>query len=190
MNPTRLTAARHRAVAVATVAQEMATQTERRNATRRAILDAAVDAYIADDISVALERIAVDAGVTKSTIHYHFGSRDGLWRSVAEYVFGRIEARFARLPDDVDVSTWVRMVLAEQATPRGRLLFAINDELARTGDLIDADPFPYLALRLGEFGIDAPPAVIAAAMIQYGRQLAFGAITDIDDVMADLAEVL
>ena len=60
------------------------------------------------------------------------------------------------------------------------------------GELDDIDPFPYLTLRLREFDVAAPPTVIAAAMLQYARQLAFGntAGGDLDDVMADLDGLL
>ncbi len=164
----------------------MATQTERRNATRRAILDAAIASFTTGDLSASMESIATDAGVTKGSIHYHFGSRHGLLRAVAEFVVGRLESRLAASDAAADVRSWVRAVLAEQATSTGAMLYAIHDELARTGQLTGADPFPYFTLRLTEFAIPSPPAVIAAAMIQYGRQLAFGTSLSIDDVMADL----
>lgn len=170
----------------------MATQTERRNATQRAILDAAVSAFTTEDLSVSMESIANDAGVTKGSIHYHFGSRSGLLRSVAEFTIAKLEHRIAKTAQEGDVRTWVRAVLVEQATPTGRMLFAINDELAGSGELEDVDPFPYITLRLAEFEIPSPPPVIAAAIIQYGRQLAFGntSASDIDDVMADLNKLL
>ena len=141
---------------------------------------------------MSLDTIATTAGVTKGTILYHFGSRAGLLRAVAERALGRFEARLAREVESVDARTWVRRVLAEQATPTGRMLFAINDELAPTGELVDVDPFPYLAMRLRELEVVAPPTVIAAAMLQYGRQLAFGhpAGGTLDDAMADLDGLL
>ena len=104
----------------------------------------------------------------------------------------RLERRLAQDLDEIDVRTWVRTVLAAQMTPRGRMLFAINDELALIGELDDIDPFPYLTLRLREFDVSAPPTVIAAAMLQYARQLAFGntAGGDLDDFVADLDGLL
>lgn len=138
-----------------------------------------------------MESIATAAGVTKGSIHYHFGSRTGLLQAVAEYTIGQLEQRIARSADS-GVEAWVRAVLTEQATPKGRMLFTINDELAGSGELADVDPFPYFTLRLAEFEIPSPPPVVAAALIQYGRQLAFGntSADDIDNVMADLKKVL
>lgn len=170
----------------------MPTQSERRDATKKAIIDAATRAYEGGDLSVSLEVIGADAGVTKGSIFYHFGSRAGLLRAVALVTLARLERRLAQDLGEIDLRTWVRMVLAEQMTPRGRMLFAINDELALIGELGDIDPFPYLTLRLREFDVSAPPTVIAAAMLQYARQLAFGnaAGGDLDDVMADLDGLL
>lgn len=170
----------------------MATQTERRDATRRAILDAAIRKFTKTGLSVSMEAIAADAEVTKGSIHYHFGSRVGLLRAVAEFTIAALEVRIAKTAEQADVREWVRAVLTAQATPKGRMLFAINDELAGSGELDDVDPFPYITLRLAEFDIPAPPPVIAAAIIQYGRQLAFGntSAADIDDVMANLDSML
>lgn len=170
----------------------MATQVERRNATRSAILHASIDAFEGGDLSASLESIAASAGVTKGSIHYHFASRIGLLEAVASHAFTEIEKRIAARADVVDVRTWVRDVLEYQVSPRGRMLYAIADELARSGSLVGSDPFPYISLRLTEFDIAAPPTVVAAALIQYGRQLAYGSTpaTEIDDVMADLEALL
>ena len=52
-------------------------------ATRAAILEAAEEIFIAKGPgSTALSEIARQAGVTKSLIHHHFGSKEGLWREV------------------------------------------------------------------------------------------------------------
>jgi len=170
----------------------MATQLERRAATRGAILQASIDAFEGGDLSASLESIAASAGVTKGSIHYHFGSRTGLLEAVATHTFTEIEKRIAARADVVDVATWVREVLEDQVSPRGRMLFTIADELARCGSLIGVDPFPYVSLRLTEFEIAAPPPVVAAAIIQYGRQLAFGSTPPeaIGGIMADLASLL
>lgn len=169
----------------------MATQLERRAATRSAILQASIEAFEGGDVSASLEAIAAAAGVTKGSIHYHFGSRTGLLEAVATHAFTEIEKRIAARAGTVDVATWVREVLEVQISPTGRMLYTIADELARAGSLVGSDPFPYISLRLSEFDIAAPPTVIAAALIQYGRHLAFGSSPPeaIDGIMADLAEL-
>jgi TetR/AcrR family transcriptional regulator len=52
-------------------------------ATRIAILDAAEEVFLKKGFSgTATSEIAERAGVTKSLIHHHFGSKEGLWRDV------------------------------------------------------------------------------------------------------------
>jgi TetR/AcrR family transcriptional regulator len=52
-------------------------------ATRHAILDAAEAVFLSKGFGqAALSEVAERAGVTKSLIHHHFGSKDGLWLEV------------------------------------------------------------------------------------------------------------
>lgn len=52
-------------------------------ATRAAILDAAEEVFLAHGFSQATtSAIAERAGVTKSLLHHHFGSKEGLWSEV------------------------------------------------------------------------------------------------------------
>lgn len=52
-------------------------------ATRAAILDAAEEVFLAKGFAeTSTSEIARRAGVTKSLIHHHFGSKDGLWNEV------------------------------------------------------------------------------------------------------------
>ena len=52
-------------------------------ATRAAILDAAEEVFLAKGYgAAAMSEIADHAGVTKSLLHHHFGSKDGLWKEV------------------------------------------------------------------------------------------------------------
>ncbi len=57
-------------------------------ATRAAILDAAEDLFLAHGPSeVPTSRIAKLAGVTKSLIHHHFGSKEELWNEIKQRHF-------------------------------------------------------------------------------------------------------
>jgi len=61
----------------------MATKTRDPEATRAAILEAAEELFLANGFNgTALSEIADRAGVTKSLLHHHFGSKDGLWHEV------------------------------------------------------------------------------------------------------------
>lgn len=58
------------------------------DATRTALLDAAEAVFCEHGFSAATtSRIAAGAGVTKSLLHHHFGSKAGLWRAVVERRF-------------------------------------------------------------------------------------------------------
>ncbi len=172
----------------------MATQAERRTSTRGAIIEAAYAEFASRGApDVALDVIAVRAGVTKGSIHYHFTNRASLLGAVAEWVFEDIESRvaasaFANGADDVTPVSYVRALLLEQAGPVGRVLFTIGDELLRTGDIGDIDPFPYLCARLKRLGVDGEVTIVAATIVQFGRHLAFGQanVNEIDDMLSAL----
>lgn len=68
-------------------------------ATRAAILEAAEEVFLAKGFgNAATSEIARRAGVTKSLIHHHFGSKEGLWEEVKERRFrGYAEAQMAML---------------------------------------------------------------------------------------------
>jgi len=61
----------------------MTAKTRDPEATRAAILDAAEELFLAKGFNgTALSEIADRANVTKSLLHHHFGSKDGLWHEV------------------------------------------------------------------------------------------------------------
>lgn len=63
--------------------------------TRRAILEAAQRIFVDKGVgSTSMTDIAKAAGVTKSLIHHHFGSKDELWRAVKQASF---EQYFAQM---------------------------------------------------------------------------------------------
>jgi TetR/AcrR family transcriptional regulator len=56
--------------------------------TRARILDAATDLFVERGFSdVSMSRLAIAAGVTKSLIHHHFGSKEKLWEAVKDHAF-------------------------------------------------------------------------------------------------------
>ena len=59
-------------------------------ATRAAILEAAEELFLAaGPADTPMSRIARRAGVTKSLIHHHFGSKEGLWSEIKKRHFGK-----------------------------------------------------------------------------------------------------
>lgn len=58
--------------------------------TRARILEAAGELFVAHGFSsVTMSQLAKAAGVTKSLIHHHFGSKERLWEEVKERAFER-----------------------------------------------------------------------------------------------------
>ncbi len=56
---------------------------------KQAILDAALKAFARDGFDGAsLPKIADMAGIAHPLIHYHFGSKDNLWRETVDYALG------------------------------------------------------------------------------------------------------
>lgn len=176
----------------------MVTQTERRINTRSAIVEAAFNAYKkSGSTDIALEAIAKNAGVTKGSVHYHFKNRVGLIKEVAIWVFQNIEQADESEPPSKTKSkksigpavNYVQTLLRGAATPTGRVLYNVGDELARVGELKDVDPYRYLCVRLQSLGVTGSVGVLAAAITQMGRQLAYGLApaSEIDDMVASLS---
>lgn len=58
--------------------------------TRARIMEAAADLFVEHGFSaVTMSQLARAAGVTKSLIHHHFGSKERLWNAVKEHAFER-----------------------------------------------------------------------------------------------------
>lgn len=78
----------------------MTIRAEQREATRRRIVDAAVDAFAEHGFDGAGTRdIAGRAGVTQGLLTYHFDSKLDLWRAAADQLFADLAAS---LPDVLD----------------------------------------------------------------------------------------
>jgi TetR/AcrR family transcriptional regulator len=75
----------------------MMARTRNPEATRAAILDAAEEVFLKKGYgNTAMSEVATRAGVTKSLIHHHFGSKDELWteikvRRFQTYMEGQLE---------------------------------------------------------------------------------------------------
>jgi len=86
----------------------------RRNpaATREAIVTAAARLFLAKGFAaVAMSEIAKEAKVTKSLIHHHFGSKQGLWAAVKEVSCGNLFTgaleTLQRQPGNLDLVRWL-----------------------------------------------------------------------------------
>lgn len=88
----------------------MATQAERRAATRAALIRAAVARFGADGFdAVSIDGVAAAADVTRGAVYHHFDGKEALF----EAAFRSVEAELRKV---------VRRAAASKAEPRSRLL--------------------------------------------------------------------
>lgn len=74
--------------------------------TRAAILDAAEEVFSARGLAAAsMSEIASRSGVTKSLLHHHFGSKEGLWHAAKERRFQSFWAAQSALLESMPVDT-------------------------------------------------------------------------------------
>jgi AcrR family transcriptional regulator len=85
-------------------------------ATRRRLIDAAIERFASDGLGTSFDAVAADVGVTKGALYHHFGSKEGL----VEAVYKEAIRRHA---DQV-------VAASAQGTGRSRLL-ALVDESTR-----------------------------------------------------------
>src|SRR2546421_7329441 len=76
-----------------------ATLSQRRQARRDELVDAALRSIRELGPDVSMEQIAAEAGVTKPILYRHFGDKDGLCEAVAQKVLGEMMADMARTLD-------------------------------------------------------------------------------------------
>lgn len=166
----------------------VATQSERRTETRRSVVAAAIQLFDqSGDASASLEDIATLAGVAKSTVVYHFGSRIGLLQVVARRIFAEAQTTDPGTGEPAEIArdkdAWVAGLLASQTDARARVLHAIDDELTAARSLGDADPAPWLTDALADLGF-TEPEIAAMALLQISRRIARGLIdpSEIGDI--------
>lgn len=110
----------------------MSTRAEAAEATRSALIDAAIERFAADGLRASFDAVAADVGVTKGALYHHFGSKDGLVEAVYKEAIRRHADRVVaassegdgrrRLLALVDASTR----LYTSRTPFYRLLITLH----------------------------------------------------------------
>ena len=129
--------------------------------TRRAILDAAVESFAASGFTGATTRqVAARAGVNVATLHYHFGSKEKLYRAVLDAVaredvplLARGETPAERLSSTVE-TLW-DLGAAHPALPRLRLLQRLSGPLF-SASILDDRRATLLAQTLTEMDVKTP----------------------------------
>lgn len=108
------------------------TRSEQRDATRRALVDAASARFAADGYAAtALPAIVADAAVTKGAMYHHFASKAELFEAVLADVQASVGARVAAAAD-VEPDSWSQLVAGCRA-----FLTASTDASVRRIMLLD-----------------------------------------------------
>ncbi|MEM5518052.1 TetR/AcrR family transcriptional regulator [Henriciella sp. AS95] len=111
--------------------------------TRSRILDVAYEVFAEKGYDTANTRdIAAAAGVTHTTIRYHFGSKDELWRETVRQMFKRAEQELSFQPDELNLPARERLKLflrkyiyyCARNTNHARIMIA---ESVRGGERLD-----------------------------------------------------
>lgn len=167
----------------------MATQRERRTATRGAIVDAALALYLEhDSIDPSLDAVAERAGVAKATVLYHFESRLGLLRAVAARLYGEIVERLSPLEDYPDAAAWIRAYLNEGLDPTARVFQQVSDVLSYEGGTGIGRGLRSIADSVDALGVHEGTLVVAGATLSMMRQVVFGRV-DRDGIDAFIDEL-
>jgi TetR/AcrR family transcriptional regulator len=76
------------------------------SATRETILRRAIEAFAAHGFEgTSTANIARQCGVTQPLVHYHFASKENLWREAVDLLFSEVRAAFGQVPpEDADKS--------------------------------------------------------------------------------------
>lgn len=70
--------------------------------TREAILQRAIETFATHGFEgTSTSAIARQCGVTQPLVHYHFTSKENLWREAVDHLFGRVHAEFAEVSAEV-----------------------------------------------------------------------------------------
>jgi len=72
------------------------------SATRETILRRAIEAFAAHGFEgTSTANIARQCGVTQPLVHYHFSSKENLWREAVDLLFGEVREAFGQIPTEV-----------------------------------------------------------------------------------------
>lgn len=110
----------------------MSTRAEAAEATRSALIDAAIERFAADGLRASFDAVAADVGVTKGALYHHFGSKDGLVEAVYKEAIRRHADRVVAASSEGDGRTRLLALvdastrLYTSRTPFYRLLITLH----------------------------------------------------------------
>jgi AcrR family transcriptional regulator len=155
----------------------VATQRERRTATKATIVDAALTLYLEhDSIEPSLDAVAERAGVAKATVLYHFESRLGLLRAVATRLYAEIVDRLGPIESHADPAAWITAYLLEGLHPTARVFQQVSDVLSYQGGTGIGRGLRSISQSVEGLGVDEGALIVAGATQSMMRQVVFGRI--------------
>jgi AcrR family transcriptional regulator len=110
----------------------MPTRADAAEATRSALIDAAIERFASDGLRASFDAVAADVGVTKGALYHHFGSKDGLVEAVYKEAIRRHADRVIAASSDGDGRTRLLALvdastrLYTSRTPFYRLLVTLH----------------------------------------------------------------
>lgn len=116
----------------------MPTRAAAAEATRSALIDAAIERFAADGLRTSFDAVAADVGVTKGALYHHFGSKEGLVEAVYKETIRRHADRVITASSEGDGRTRLLALvdastrLYTSRTPFYRLLTTLH--LAAAGE--------------------------------------------------------
>lgn len=168
----------------------MATQVQRRTATKHAIVDATIALHLEHPTDEpSLDAVAERAGVAKSTVLYHFQSRLGLLEAVAQRLYADMGRRLSPLEQYTDARAFVRAFLLDGMNPSTRVFHRVGDQLVyATSSQGIGRGVRSVMQALEELGVTERLLTISAAVQMMSRQVAFGHLdeTAIDAFLGEL----
>jgi AcrR family transcriptional regulator len=131
----------------------VAQQDEKTRSTADAILDAAIDRFVADGFEgTSMDSIALAAGVAKGTLYYHYNSKEGIVDATLERYARRVERVFKSIESDLSLGVMDRLIAMTAGTIQVNIdtfskLHRMRgiDIHKRTNDIILACFTPYYA---------------------------------------------
>lgn len=174
---------------------------QRKAATRANVLQAAIKVFTEGSVvNTPVEEVTKEAGVSKATLFFHFGSRIEMLEAVAEELF---RYGVTNIWDQAEpgLTPFLRDYLAAQRVPQTRLLWEIGDILIVAGrpgpDFAQDYILKEIEARLTDDGIQADMRrtlanVVAAAVTAVARRAAFDHANDeeLEQLISDLDAIL
>jgi AcrR family transcriptional regulator len=151
-----------------------------REATRLRILESA-RRLLADNglLEVPIDKVAAEAGVSKATVFFHFGSRVGLISALAAHLYSRVAIT---IESGDDLPGFIARMIEAQRTDDAHLLWQLGDllagEHAEGPDSVYQHVFALVRSLMTGRGAEARARIVTPAAMMVARRVAQGLATD------------